>query len=115
MIGLMIGVLAVAIVGVGVVVPIVNSSELVMTDKTISLFLNIVPIFIGLGLIAPIILFIGGSGSSDDEEEDPVAPEELPDKHDYKKERLWAEEILKRRYARGEISTVEYNERMSNL
>jgi uncharacterized membrane protein len=98
-------------------------------DGITNTILQTMPIFIAVAVILVIVgMFPFGdifhrtsfddedAGDKEVEEADPVTPEELPEeKSDKTKERLWAEEILKRRYARGEISTQEYNERMANL
>jgi uncharacterized membrane protein len=121
---LSIGMLVVMIIGVAVVVPILNqvSRDANISGKpgvgsTVSTLVSVVPVVLAVAVILSVFGFLGSSdgSSSDDEEDDPESPEELPEEHDRSKERLWAEEILKRRYARGEISTEEYNERMANL
>jgi len=99
-------------------------------DGITNTILQMMPIFIFVAVILVVVCMFpfgdlfhrtsfdddGDAGDKEVEEADQVTPEELPkEKSDKTKERLWAEEILKRRYARGEISTEEYNERMANL
>lgn len=133
----MVVVMVVLIIGVAVILPVFNEisktpemKNITRASPFIPTIINLIPLFIGIAMILVVVgMFLPstdtwGSSSSDDEdtgdeeveEADPVKPEELPKgESDKTKERLWAEEILKRRYARGELTDEEYTEKMSRL
>jgi len=116
----LVAIIVVIVIGVIVIFPITNMVTITgsisdnTSDNIINTVMGIIPLFIVLFVMLGIVGMFGLGDSSDDEA-DPVEPDDIPEQHDYKKERIWAEELLKRRYARGEISTKEFNERMANL
>jgi uncharacterized membrane protein len=76
-------------------------------DATINLILQLLPVIIIIGTIAGVLnslMHFGGSSPSLDG--GTIEPEQ-PDKD--------AEEILRRRFAMGEISEEEYTSRMARL
>jgi uncharacterized membrane protein len=76
-------------------------------DATINLILQLLPVIIVIGTVAGVLnslMHFGGSSPSSDIG---TIEHEQPDKD--------AEEILRRRFAMGEISEEEYTSRMSRL
>jgi uncharacterized membrane protein len=137
----MISVLVVLIIGIAVVMPVmtdinknINLSDFFKsssTDTLVTTLIQILPLFIAIALILVVVgMFpFGGRsyGSSDDEveesesekeeeeEEKEEEPEEASPESDRTKQQLLAEKILKRRYARGELTDEEYTEKMARL
>jgi uncharacterized membrane protein len=118
------GVLVVTIIGVAVILPLFTAvlNEINVTGgdiggSTVNALVGFLPVCVVIVVILSVVgMVAGGSGDYvSDEEDDPEEPDDIPETHDYKKERVFAEELLRRRYARGEISSEEFTERMSHL
>jgi uncharacterized membrane protein len=82
-----------------------------MSDTTSSssfnVIMGIIPIFVVIAVILSILTFFcRGEESTDDEDEEVVVK---------RKRRVNAEEVIKMRYAKGEITSEEYTDMMSRL
>lgn len=106
-----------------------------LLDKTRDTIISLMPLFVGIAIILVIVgMFPSDSGWSsyeetglssdeDEPEEDehdtpediPEQPEESSDVSDRTKQELLAEKILKRRYARGELTDEEYERKRARL
>jgi len=141
-IGMIISVIVVMVIGVAVIIPVITEvGKDANISKTIgptgNVILNLFPLFVAVSMILIIVGMFFPSGdsmfsssdddySSSDEKDEDEKEEEESEEHeqeqeepseqsDRTKQQLLAEKILKKRYARGEISDEEYTEKMARL
>jgi uncharacterized membrane protein len=114
----LIGIIVVAVIGIIVVIPVVNDVSSSVSSDTpgfpaVSVMLKAFPIFIAIAILLMLTGMFSDIGGTDEElnfEEEKEEPEATPEQ-----KRKSAEEILRRRFAMGEISEEDYTSHMARL